>query len=313
MNKAASLPREVECVMTKKTKSQINHERLVEELKSERTHAGTQLVERMERCHNDWKDNRFTCRTPACFHCRRRYIYGEKRAVHRWFGHLENSDLAFVTAVVSATPDADALGPLIHKSRDVTRKRIAAFRKADDRWNGVYLAAWHEIDAVGGNQINLLPGKRRRLIEKIAPISPGSNRPAWITTWHGIIHLNGLATDDVACAFQQGWKLDGQVNVKPFKTMRSLRENLNRIASYCNKFTCSVTLSNFQTEPWPISWQSDFYSALHVSQRNAFEALRFTVNPKIITQDSSNSFQFRDALPHSISGVPMYDYTGRWL
>ena len=278
------------------------------------TKSSVSLAERMTRCAVDWNGH-YECRSPGCWHCRRRHIAREQRVVQNWFGHLENADLGFVSVVVGATSSVDGIGDLIRKSRESTRKRIAACRAQSPTWNGVYLAGWHEIDAVGAHHLPLLPTDRRPLIENIAPLSFGSNAPAWITTWHGIMNLNDMPVEQVAYEFRRQWKLDGQVKVKPFHSDKPVAENLNFVTSYSNKFQSVVTLKDYRPEPWPFDWKAEFFGWLQGVQRNPFEALRFSVNPRLVQptlppQCDSSTTQRRDAMPCLFSRVPTYEYTG---
>jgi hypothetical protein len=72
-----------------------------------------------------------------------------------------------------------------------------------------------------------------------------------------------------------------------------------------------VSLIGFKKEKWPISWQSEFYSSMHIAQRNAFEMLRFTVNPKMMGDSFGLNEGIKEPLHCSFSRLPMYDYTGR--
>lgn len=284
--------------------------RLREALRADTRPASTLLVERLDRCAVDW-NGRYACRSPACPRCKRIHIRREQRYIQTCFGDYRNAELGLVSVVVGAVSDIADMGRLIQQSREGTRKRIAASRKADPMWNGVYLQGWHEIDAIGAHQVPHLPPNRRALVEKIAPLAFDSATPAWINTWHGIIHLNGLRADDVGHQFARQWRLAGQVDVRPFDGNHSVAENLWRITAYANKFDTSITLSDYFSDRWPVSWEVDFYSWLHNIQRNPFESLRLKVLPiddKIpcnISHIKNNAYAL-EPMPCVFSRLPMY-------
>lgn len=273
------------------------------------------LAQRLDECAVRW-NGRYECRSPACWHCRRRYINRERRVVGNWFGHLKNENLGFMSVVVGATSEVSDLTGLIHRSRDKTRKAVGAFRKRSPSWNDVYLAGWHEVDAVCADQIPLLPPKRRALIESIAPLSYGSNAPAWIGTWHGIIHLGPMQSEEVAYDFGQRWNLPNQVHVRKFDEEQPIRRNLDRITSYANKFDCSVKLRDGFIEAWPASWAAEFFGWLQDTQRNPFELMRFAVRPRYeenqIDADVSNDVLCNHHNVGMYSVIPTYEYTGRY-
>lgn len=276
------------------------------------------LAARMDRCHKDWK-GRYECRAPACLHCRRRHIAREQRVMQQWFGHYGNADLAFVTVVLEATTSVADLGYIISRSREATRKRIAACRKKSARWNEVYVAGWHEVDAVAPDQVGLLPTQRRGLIEQLVPWSVAEGGPAWIGTYHSIMHLNGLAPQDVAAEFGRQWKLAGQVDVQPFDVTLPVAENIDNIVSYANKFSGIVHLNDSYIEPWPVSWETTYFGWLQSAQRNPFEALRLHVGPKqqppsppVMLVTPKQEVVEVLPMPCLFSVNPTYEYTGGW-
>ena len=283
------------------------------------------LVRLTEGCGVRWGGD-YECRSPACPDCLRRHISREQRVAQSWFGQHDNSDLAMVSVVLEASSDVTGIGDAIVRSRDANRNRFKACRRKSARWDGVYLAGWHEVDAVAADQISLLPPERRELIEQLVPWSLSSGGPAWVTTYHGIVHLNGLAPQDIELAFRRQWPLERQVHVQGFKPYRPVLVNINRIVSYVHKFACTVKLNDGYVEPWPISWQSDYFGWLQGAQRNAFETLRFTVGPKqaakahghaVAGDNNHDDVDVREherhPMPCSFTGVyhPHYN-TGGW-
>lgn len=269
------------------------------------------LAQRLDECRSRWNGH-FECRSPACRGCCGRYITREQRVAQAWFGDYHHSNLAFLTVVLEAASSTAAIADIITRSRTATRNRLKACRRQSAKWNDVHILGWHEFDAVAPEHIPLLPGNRRPLVEKLAPWSISSGGPAWIGTYHSIVHLNGLSVSDVDYEFRRQWPVDGQVKVEQFYK-EPVAGSIDRIVSYANKFTCLTSLSDFQVKPWPVAWKADFFQSIQDIQRNPFEALRFSVGPNqgavnaVISNNTSQSIQ---PMPWSFTRLPTYIYTG---
>lgn len=269
------------------------------------------LADRLEGCAVRW-EGRFPCRSPACPRCRWTHIRRQQRITRDWFDHHRNDDLAYVSVVLAATTEVSALADIIAKSKEATRKRLAACRKSSSRWDGVYLRGWHEIDALSSDQVPVLPPDRRAKIEPLVAWSAEPTRPIWIGTYNAVVFLNGFDPQDLRLEFQRQWKLAGQVHVDGFWDHRSVTENLNRIVSYGNKFGCETHLQDNIIQPWSPSWEAEYFSWLQNAQRNPFEALTFSVYPKLTVEEINTSVPSHslEPMPCSFSTVPMYKYTG---
>jgi len=297
-------------------------DRLRSALRQEREPASQELAKRMDRCGVAWKDGRYECRTPSCVDCRQRYIGREQRVARRWFSDHKPENLAFVSVVLEATSEVTRLAELIKRSRNDTRNRMKASRRTSPQWRGAYMAGWHEIDAVAADQIPLLPPQRRELMEQLVPWSLSSGGPAWVATYHGIFHLNGLSAEDVSVEFGRQWPIRRQVHVKPFELATPVVTSLDRIVSYSNKFSNMVHLNDGYVETWPVSWESSLFGWLQASHRNAFEALRFRIGPQVTSPaevlngsndntDSLHQYPASEGMPWLITGDPMSPiYTG---
>lgn len=253
-------------------------ERLREELHVRGGDVDQRLVEKLERCAVDWQDGRYRCRSPACIRCRRKHIKNQQRESLELLGHLPNEDLAFVTVVLPGTTDIEHLGPLIAKSRKDTANRFTAARRLNEQWRGTYLRGWHEVDALAPDHFAILPPDRRSLIPDLAQASMDFVSPTWVPTAHSIMFTNGLAVTDIADHLRRQWKLDHQVDVRPFDTHRSVARNLVGLTGYSNKFHCTTSLDGSIREDWPVAWQAQFFGYLNKLQRNVFESLKMTIN-----------------------------------
>ena len=314
-NNAPRSADQLSCGMQNRLTSKQKMERLRAALRQGERTTDKPLLDKLERCGTDW-NRRFPCRSPACVPCRHRHIRQEQRITANWFGDRDNSDLAFVSVVLGSASRIDDVSAVIASSREATRKRVSACRRDDPRWNGVYLSAWHEIDAVGADHMPLLPPQRRNLVEQIASMASDQLAPMWLPSWHGIIRLNGLSADDVACQFRRTWKVERQVDVRAFDLNLPVATNLAKVTSYANKFECKVSLTGQIKEPWPVMWQAEFFGWLNSAQRNPFESLRMTVNQRMPRQEIEvcKAVESLSPMPfvHSLSGVPMSYNTRRW-
>lgn len=298
-------------------------DRLRADLLTQSDPASKRLIEKMNRCAKDWKDQRYRCRIPACARCRWRNIKRQRHQAHDIFGHHSHEHLAFVSVVTDATTDVDGLGTINTSSRTDLRNRVKACRKRSTRWDGVYLSASHEIDAVAPEQIPLLPTERRAMVEQLAPHSLMKGEPVWLGSFHGIMHTNGLDAQEIALELRRQWPVPGQVDVRQFYGWRPVPVSIDRIIWYGNKFSPTTHLNDQYVELWPASWESSVLRWLG-SYRNAFEALRFSVGPK-----GESPFYQRlnncndqehdvdedddcDAMPWLITTVPMSIDTGGW-
>lgn len=315
LNNAVGPAGAVSCGMQKKIKPDARLARLQEALREQRNPTDKPLLEKLERCAVDW-NGRYRCRTPACPRCRRINSAKQQRDTVYKLGQLENADLAFVTVVLGGTMDINGVGAMIAKSRQDTVNRFAAARRNDERWHGTYLRAWHEIDAVGAEHIPLLPSKRKGLIPAFGPMPADSLTPMWVPTWHGILLLDNLSVEEVTDEFRRQWKLDYQVDVRPVTAEKAVTENLANVASYANKFHTTVNLENFQTDPWPLHWEAQYFGWLNSGHRNPFEGLRMSINqcnPKE-ELEVCRAVESLSPMPfiHSSTSVPMSYNTGAW-
>ena len=243
--------------------------------------------------------------------------------MRRMFDGAANDDLALVSVVLEGTRSVEDIRRIMAQAKEATRKRIAACRAGSARWNGLCMAGWHEIDAISPDQFQFLPPRRHKLLGQLAPVDWDQPGPTWLPTYHGICFLGGLAIQEVAEKFRRQWPVIGQVDIRPFDPAKPVEENIDDVTRYANKFTCETNLSadvigGKIVEPWPVEWQAEFFTWLQHAQRNPFEFLRFSVNPKAndLLEAPPERYEVRsmsvEPMPftHSSSGLSTYDYTG---
>lgn len=315
LNNALRPAAQLSCGMPANLTAKQRMDRLRNALREQRNPTDKPLLGKLDRCAVDL-NARYRCRSPACIRCRFINIRRQQRGSFELLGHFPNENLAFVTVVVGATIDINGVSSLIKKSRQDTINRFAAARAADDRWDGTYLRAWHEIDAAGIEHMPLLPPQRLKLVPSLTPMGADTTAAMWIPTWHGIMWLNGLSVREVTNQLGRQWNLEHQVDVEPFDPKKPVTANLAKLTSYANKFHCSISLDGKRTEAWPIHWQTEFFGWLDNAQRNPFESLRMTINQRYPKEavEVCDAVRALSPMPfiHSSNGVPMHYNTGAW-
>lgn len=274
------------------------------------------LIEKLEACGKKGVNNEYRCHTAVCYRCRCINQRKQQRESINLLGHFENHELAFVTVVLGATNNIDRLKPLITKSRQDTRNCFVAARRRDPRWDGTYFKAWHEIDAVGAEHIAILPPDRLALIPRLAPMAADTLSPTWLPTFHGMMFTNGLTLDEIKFQFRRQWKLDHQVEIEAFHDWKPVATNIANIASYANKFHTTVSLVGGVRELWPASWAATFFGWSNSAHRNAFEALRMTVNQYDRKEELEVCRVAESLSPmpfiHAFTSDPIHNNTGGW-
>lgn len=259
-------------------------DRLRSALLEEQSEASRNLIRRLDSCGVDWKDGRYSCRSPACSSCRRTYIRAEQRKTRNFFIDASNHDLAFATVVLGGSRDLDEVGTLIERGYRATRNRVNAERRMSARWSGLSVRGWYEVDAIGPEHYGQVLPKRRALLDEIAPMYDGQNGPTWVPTFHAIIRLNGIDYGQVQASFAQQWSAPAQVHIEPLNAYKSVDENIDAIVGYSNKHKSEIKLENPNRSssiivPWSSSWSVSYYGWLGL-KRNGFEFLRFSIGPK---------------------------------
>lgn len=288
--------------------------RLIAELEGRDDATARSLATNLMTCGVDWQ-GRYTCRCPACGPCRTRYIRAQQRDVLARLDGMDNADIAFATVVAGGSHDLDQAGEIMTETAKATRNRIDAQRReAPNRWSGVAVYGWFEIDAVSIDQIPLLGSDRRAMLPEIAAIATGHMQPTWLVSYHALVTLGGTSRAEVADAFSRQWPVKSQVDVRDLDASRPVEANVAGIISYANKHAASTTLGAVR-EPWPMTWQADLYAWLG-SKRNAFEFCRFKVGSSMVYKSRSDNpaddSEEIEPMPfvHSFSMFPMYNITG---
>lgn len=240
-------------------------------------------LSRLLDCGTAW-NGRYTCRSPACPKCRRANIESAKQRMQETLADLNNDDMSFLTVVLRGTSDIDNLDKIITSEKTRLRNRIRAGRMKSADWNDVAVYGWVEIDAVSADFIQAVAPERRDLLLNIANVATASYGPTWFPSFHAIVYHPNIAPDEFQELLKRVWPLESQIDLLSFKPNNEFSDNVNRIVSYVNKFTCTMSLcadvkGGKLFQQWPAMWEAQLTNWLH-QRRSAFEMLRFSIRQK---------------------------------
>ncbi|WP_374659014.1 hypothetical protein [Phenylobacterium sp.] len=235
------------------------------------------LRRKIDCCETDSLGYYYTCRQPACYRCRQRYIRRQSRAAIDRFGRCAKSDLAFFTVVLGGAEHPEEIGDLIARARSTLRNVFTKHRAQRKRWADVELVGWFEIDALGADDAPLLGQERADLISDLG-IRLVDDRPTYIPTIHGIVGLNGLDHQQFRDALAEKWPAARQVDVRPFYDHASKDKSISCIVRYALKRTCTSFLKGIDVA-WPDSWLIEFETwQFHHSR--SFQSMKVSVGRK---------------------------------
>lgn len=237
----------------------------------------------------------------------------QQRAARVAFHGATNSEMVFASICLPGCRDIADLRATIRKGEQDLSNRIKAAGLDEIKAKG-----FHEVDAVSEEQFWLVPPERKAFLSEIGAIGIGQQRQTWLPGIHIIIRRGHHEVADIRAALTAQWPILGQVDVRAFKNGRTLEQNLDRITSYCTKFS-SLTALRTDTrtaylDGWPISWDIELHSYLNsLSERTAFEFMRFSKGfnkPRV--KRASDSLEEVEPLPlaFSFTEIPMHIYTG---
>lgn len=235
------------------------------------------LRRKLDLCGTDSLGYFYTCRQPACSHCRSRYIKRQYRAALDRFGRCAKSDLAFFTVVLGSAERADEIGDVIAHTRSTLRNLFTKHRALRKRWADVELVGWFEIDALCADDAPLLGHERATLVSDLG-IRLAADCPTYLPTIHGIVALNGLDHQQFRDALMEKWPVARQVDVRPFYDHAPKEKSILCTIRYALKRTHVSSLKGVDVE-WPDSWLVDFETwQFHHSR--SFQSIRVSIGRK---------------------------------
>lgn len=258
----------------------IDAQRATEELKTALGRRGTsKLKSRLLSCGSatEWK-NVTRCGAVACATCRARYTSRQVAAVQEAFEGAGNHDLAFVSIILGLTSWTRDIGDIFIQGRRKLRNIIDKNRRVSEKWRGLSIVGWMEVDAFDPHRFADLPPNKKVQLEAIGLPWVGVG-PTWVVTIHAIVNLAGVDRYRLAEELRRGWKAPTQVDVRQFDESKSPDNNINSLVRYCLKNRTDTATTVCYAEPWDISWRTEYYEYLN-NWSAGFKSIRVWIKPR---------------------------------
>lgn len=236
----------------------------------------SELRAKLDMCGTDSPGYFYTCRQPACFHCRRRYVARQTKAAIERFAQCRKCDLAFLTVVLDPAYDVGDVEDVVARARTTIRNVFAKQRRSNRHWRRAQLLGWIEVDALCGEDAPGLGSERAGLLDAMG-VQLRSERPTYLPTLHAIVAHDGLDWQQVRDAFSEKWKAARQVDVRPFYGHQPVEKNLGCVIRYAMKRTCTESLFGGE-HIWPTSWLLEF-ETWTAGWSRSFQSLKVSVGP----------------------------------
>lgn len=236
----------------------------------------SELRAKLDMCGTDSPGYFYTCRQPACFHCRRRYAARQTKAALERFAQCRKSDLAFLTVVFDPAYDVADIEDVVSRARPTIRNIFAKQRRSGRHWRRAQLLGWIEVDALCGEDVPGLGSERAGLLDAMG-VQLRSERPTYLPTLHAIVAHDGLDWQQVRDAFSEKWTAARQVDVTPFYGHQPVEKSLGCVIRYAMKRTCTASLLGVE-HIWPTSWLVEF-ETWTAGWSRSFQSLKVSVGP----------------------------------
>ena len=230
----------------------------------------------------DWRP---MCRHAACEVCRRTL---EKRAADRVRRRFRDADLACcheATIMLARTGSLQAVRDLVRVTRTELRNMRDRRGRADPRWRNVMAAGAIEVDAMGPDDVGLLPPQRRAVVRDL-PMHGALDHATyghevlWIAHAHLALSAPELSQAELQDALLTQWPgIGGRVRVQPFWDSVPAGDSAARIVGYASKHAMRLKLDGGDActvLPWPAPVQATFWGWVH-SMRNGLASLRLQI------------------------------------
>jgi hypothetical protein len=255
------------------------HRRLMEALP-----ADSELRTKLDLCGTDSLGYFYTCRQPACFHCRRRYVARQTKAALNRFAGCKRGDLSFLTVVFDPAYDVADIEGVVARARPTIRNIFAKHRRGSRRWRKAQLLGWIEVDALCGDDVPGLGSERAVLLDEMG-VQLRPERPTYLPTLHAVVAHEGLDWQEIRDAFSEKWTAARQVHVRPLYGHQPVEKSIGCIVRYVMKRTCTTSLIGTK-EIWPTSWLVEF-ETWTASWSRSFQSLKVSVGPSKETKTIS--------------------------
>ena len=234
----------------------------------------------------------YRCRSVACWACARSRVKRKAGTVMRAFAEADNKDCSLLTVCLSRVLNLEALSQVVRDVRkDVrnTRDRCAIDNR---RWHDVSLCGAVEVDAVGPEDVILLPPQRRALVPQLPIIGEGDGSVWWLPHIHLSVHHPALDRSELLQVFRTRYPGPCRVDLKPFYAETQPQDgftaaevNAFYTASYALVQVCETVMTDpygrdrAMSSPWPLAWQAAYFAWLHQCGRS-LQSLQVMVKAK---------------------------------
>ena len=287
--------------MTAATEARIGD--LIRALRASGQPSQTDLARRLFRCQQARADRRAghdvgwrpQCRHVACEVCRR---MSEKRAADRVRSRFRDVDPAHcheATIMLARCGSLPAVRNLILGTRQELRNMLDRRGRADPRWRDVMLAGAIELDAMGPDDVGLLPPQRRAVVSNLRmhgamDHATYGHNVLWVAHMHLAIHAPGLSQAALHDALAAQWPgIKGRLKLQPFWAGVPASDSASRIVGYAAKHSMRLKLDGgdaCKVVPWPMAVQATYWGWIH-GLRNGLAALRLQAGGTIKTHRSA--------------------------
>lgn len=266
--------------------------RLAAALRASGTPDARDLAQRLRQCQQGRADRaaghnvgwRMMCRSPACEYCRRWLATRSAASVRARFGPASNAECWHITVMLARAGSLDIARDLVRSTRRDLRNMRDRRARTDRRWCGVGMVGMAEMDALGPDDVQLLPSQRRAVVEAL-PAFGGPDHAAygfqvtWVPHLHLAVHAPALARADLAEAFRTQWPGPAErADVSPFWACDTAAANAARIVGYGSKHAAVLKLdrggnAGCVAVPWPSAVLASYWAWVH-RQRNGLQMWR---------------------------------------
>lgn len=198
------------------------------------------IAQRMRECGSEdsWGNINY-CGVPLCPRChmRERTVQTAK-AIKKTFPYAENENLAFATILFPVQLDFSGMSDLVETEKRRLRTFIDRQRKKDPRWNEFQLLGWWEIDRMSFSDYADCGRNTKLALDDLDfPLLASPDQTIWRPHLHAIIERGELTEQEIAKALRKETHQGRyQVDIQPFRTNRSVANNLKNIVRYSLKF-----------------------------------------------------------------------------
>ncbi len=249
------------------------------------------LAQRLRACRQGRADRaaghnvgwRMMCGMPACEFCRSWLTTRTTASVRERFRTASGAECWHVTVMLGRCGSLGAARDLVLNTRRDLRNLRARRAQTDRRWLHVEMAGMAEIDALGIDDVQLLPPERRAVVQELPAFGGGPDRAAygfqvaWVPHLHLAINAPALNREDLVEAFRAQWPGPAErVDVAPFWACDTAADNAARIVGYGSKHAAVLKLDGKAKSvevPWPDAVQAAYWSWVH-RQRNGLRMWR---------------------------------------